>query len=97
MVLGGIFSPRTWAELAILFVQHILGVRPNGQDLVVEPHLLPGLDEIEADLPVGNHRLRIKASGASPDTNIEVWFAGVRWTGETGKLTIPKYLDVRAT
>ena len=45
--------PWTWAELVLLFVHHILGVRPGAQGILVRPRLLPGLRHVEARLPIG--------------------------------------------
>jgi len=49
--------PWTWAELVILFVNHILGVRPEEIGLRVRPRLLSGLKGAEASLPLQNGRL----------------------------------------
>jgi hypothetical protein len=61
--------PWTWAEIVILFVNHVLGVRPEEIGLRVRPRLLPGLKEADASLPFQNGRLdlsvRTRKSGAA--------------------------------
>jgi hypothetical protein len=44
--------PWTWAELVILFVHHVLGVRPRPEGVVVRPRLLSGMGRVEARLPI---------------------------------------------
>jgi len=41
-----------WAELAIFFVHHLLGVRPNLDELLLRPRLLSGLDSVTARVPL---------------------------------------------
>ena len=56
--------PWTWAEMIALVVHHALGVRP-GEDLVsLRPRLLPGLDRMEADLPLRGGRLELQVRRA---------------------------------
>jgi hypothetical protein len=51
--------PWTWAELIILVVHHVLGVRPGEGFLSLQPKLLPGLERMEADLPLRGGRLEL--------------------------------------
>jgi hypothetical protein len=51
--------PWTWAEIVILFVNHILGIRPEEIGLRVRPRLLSGLKGAEASLPFQNGRLEL--------------------------------------
>lgn len=44
--------PWTWAELALLFVHHHLGVRPGLEELVIRPRLFPATDRVEAKVRV---------------------------------------------
>jgi hypothetical protein len=44
--------PWTWAELVLLFVHHVLGVRPQEDAIHVRPRLLSGLTHVEARLPI---------------------------------------------
>jgi hypothetical protein len=46
--------PWTWAELVLLFVHHILGVRPGAHGIYLRPRLLAGLQHVEARIPVGS-------------------------------------------
>ncbi|NTV82200.1 MAG: hypothetical protein HGA24_12360, partial [Candidatus Aminicenantes bacterium] len=56
--------PWTWAELVFLFVHHIAGVRPTDRAVRVRPVLLPGLERLEADLPVREGRLELSVRRA---------------------------------
>ena len=62
--------PWTWAEIVILFVHHILGVRPEEIGLRIRPRLLPGLKGARATLPFQNGRLELEVGkarkGAAP-------------------------------
>ena len=44
--------PWTWAEIIFLCLHHIAGARPAERVLRLRPRLVPGLDRLEADLPV---------------------------------------------
>jgi hypothetical protein len=46
--------PWTWAELVLLFVHHILGVRPGENGVYLRPRLLAGLQHVEASIPIGS-------------------------------------------
>jgi hypothetical protein len=65
--------PWTWAELVLLFVHHILGVRPGARGVHIRPRLLAGLQHVEARLPVGAGWLDLSlhaAESASPVSTI---------------------------
>jgi GH15 family glucan-1,4-alpha-glucosidase len=51
--------PWTWAELVLLCVHHVLGVRPGADGVHVRPRLLAGLQRVEARLPVRDGWLRL--------------------------------------
>ena len=62
--------PWTWAEIVILFVHHILGVRPEEIGLRIRPRLLPGLKSAWATLPFQSGRFELEIGkgtrGAGP-------------------------------
>ena len=61
--------PWTWAEIIVLAVDHILGVRPDVGGLTIRPRLWPGLGPIHAELNVRGARLRLDIeprSGGTP-------------------------------
>jgi hypothetical protein len=60
--------PWVWAELITLFVHHVLGVRPGPDGITVRPRLLPGVDRVEARLPVrdGWLHLHLHADPGAP-------------------------------
>jgi len=51
--------PWTWAEMIFLVVHHMLGVRPGQDFLSLQPQLIPGVDRMEADLPLRDGRLEL--------------------------------------
>ena len=51
--------PWTWAEIVLLLVHHVLGVRPAVDGIHVRPRLLAGLQRVEARLPVRDGWLRL--------------------------------------
>jgi hypothetical protein len=50
----------TWAEIVMLLLHHIVGVRPRPGTITVRPRLLSGLNDINADLLVHGSRLQIR-------------------------------------
>lgn len=54
--------PWTWAEIIMLSVHHILGVRPEGNKLRLRPRLLSGLPGAVAELRVRNCRMKLEIS-----------------------------------
>ena len=53
-------TPWTWAEMIILLVYHIVGIRPAADFLRIQPKLLPGVNKIQASLPIRNSRLLLE-------------------------------------
>jgi len=51
--------PWTWAEMIVLVVHHLLGVRPTRHGIVLRPRLLPGMREVDARLCVRGHTLEL--------------------------------------
>ncbi len=60
--------PWAWAEVITLLVHHVLGVRPGTDALTIRPRLLPGVERVDARLPVrdGWLRLHLHADPAAP-------------------------------
>ena len=50
----------TWAEIVMLVVHHLLGVRPGPKNLIIRPRLLGGLKEVSAKVVVRGHDVRLK-------------------------------------
>ncbi len=83
--------PWTWAEMVLLFVYHILGVRPGAMGVFLRPRLLPGLRRADARLPIGNGwlDLTLHADASAPivSTVIDVPTGITRLTVPTGTLS----------
>jgi len=53
-------TPWTWAEMIILQVHHITGIRPQFDHLLIRPKLLPGIRQIKASFPIRKTRLNLE-------------------------------------
>jgi hypothetical protein len=58
--------PWTSAEVALFVVRHYLGVRFDGEQLVLRPALYPGSPAVKADLRFRGSRLQIVIDAAGP-------------------------------
>jgi len=60
--------PWTWAELVLLFIHHVLGVRPEADGIRVRPRLLAGMRGVDARIPVrdGWLHLELRTDPAAP-------------------------------
>lgn len=56
--------PWTWAELITLYIHHLLGARPDLDGMTIRPHMLAGLDRMEASLRVRECRLDLSVRRA---------------------------------
>jgi len=56
--------PWTWAEMVFLVVHHMLGVRPGQGFVSLQPRLIPGVDRMDADLPLWGGRLELSVRRA---------------------------------
>lgn len=52
--------PWSWAEMISLYVHHLLGVRPDLEGLTLRPHLLNGLDHMDARVLVHGHCINVE-------------------------------------
>lgn len=57
------FIPWNWAEVVMLFVHHMLGVRPTPERIIVRPRLLDGMKDVRATLAVNGAVLDLRLSG----------------------------------
>ena len=68
-------APRTWAEVLILLVHHVLGVRPGVGNVRLRPRLLAGLERVTASVPVCGRWLHIdlqaRAGGAAASCRVD--------------------------
>jgi hypothetical protein len=67
--------PWTWSEMLALLVGHILGVRPEADDLTVRPLLLPGLDHAAGRMRYGSGILTVNArreAGRTPVARVKI-------------------------
>lgn len=59
--------PWTWAEMLMLVINHGIGIRPELDYFLLRPRLLPGIDRVEASLPLRNYKLNLEIQRASKE------------------------------
>jgi hypothetical protein len=59
-------TPWTWAEMIILLVHHLIGIRPEANELRIRPRLLPGIERIQCSFPLRGGRVNLEVKRA-PD------------------------------
>ncbi len=81
--------PWTSAEVALFVIRHWLGVRFEGDTLVLRPALYPDSPPVSADCRFKNGRLRIEVNGTGPTVSALV--NGIEMQPDTGgELRFPK-------
>jgi len=53
-------TPWTWAEMLILLIQHIIGIQLEVDCLRIRPKLAPGIEKIEASVPLRDRKINIE-------------------------------------
>lgn len=53
-------TPRTWAEMLILLIHHIIGIQPEVDHLRIRPRLIPGIEKIKASFPLRDGKINIE-------------------------------------
>jgi hypothetical protein len=83
-------TPWTWAEVVTLFVNHLLGVRPDAHGVTVRPILLQGLETMNASIPVRRRRIELTVRRAtSPhDRGGRIGSTQYPWTTEGVRLPL---------
>ncbi|MDP8207078.1 MAG: hypothetical protein P9L92_10475 [Candidatus Electryonea clarkiae] len=51
--------PWTWAEMIMLFIQHIVGIKPGENSIYLKPKLLPGINGISGHIPFRNNLIHL--------------------------------------
>jgi hypothetical protein len=69
-------TPWTWAEMIILVVHHLLGVRPGASGLVLRPRLLPGIGRVRAEFSLRGRRVSVEYRISTRDGRIEARLDG---------------------
>jgi hypothetical protein len=49
----------TWAELIMLFVHHMVGIRPQEDSIIIRPKLLNKLKNLDASFTIRNHKISL--------------------------------------
>ena len=65
--------PWTWAELVLLFIHHVVGVRPEAGGIRVRPRLLAGMRGVDARIPVRDGWLHLELR-ADPTASADASF-----------------------
>jgi hypothetical protein len=75
----------TWAEMITLIMHHLIGFRPNLDNIVIRPHLIEGLDSLQTAFLVRGSRIGVTIKrSASPSAMID----GVRHDVHEGGVTL---------
>jgi len=82
--------PWTWAEMVLLLVRHILGLRPDEEGILIRPRLLPGMGRVEASFPVRDGRVELDLQGGD-GSNRWTFAASGEVLGETDRGVRLKY------
>jgi len=82
--------PWTWAEVVVLFIHHILGVRPGLNELRLRPRLPSGVEHAEATLSLGEHRLHLELRRARAGEEHAVTVNGARTPYAAEGLRVPR-------
>ena len=56
------YIPWNWAELMMFLVSHLLGVVPTLDGVRIRPRLMPGVDKMDARLPLNGHTLTLRVA-----------------------------------
>jgi hypothetical protein len=66
--------PWAWAEMAMLFVRHILGLRAGENGLEFRPRFLPGMGGVSGSLPFRGCRLNldVRRSGRGSQASVRI-------------------------
>ncbi|MBN1542719.1 hypothetical protein JW992_11290 [candidate division KSB1 bacterium] len=83
------FTPWSYAEILLLLVYQILGVRVNNDSVRICPHLLDGIDRIHCDLLLNSNRLDLTVERSSPG-NAKINVEGSPFKPIERGLEIPK-------
>jgi len=83
--------PWTWAELITLFVHHLVGVRPDPGGVTLRPHLLEGLDGMEASFRVRQCRLdlSIRRAGCLAERGGRLGSEWLHWREDGVRVPLP--------
>lgn len=65
-------TPWTWAEMVVLFVHHIAGIRPEEEHIRIKPNLLPGMDEVSGRIPLRNKMLHVNYKRKKDGKGIDI-------------------------
>ena len=52
--------------MTLFIIRHYLGIRFEGEELVIQPALYPDSPPVEADLRIRNGRLHLEIEGSGP-------------------------------
>jgi len=83
--------PWTWAELITLYVHHLWGVRPDLHGITIRPHLLEGLDGMEASLRLRDHRLdlSVRRAGSADERGGRAGAERLPWREDGVRILLP--------
>ena len=60
-------TPWTWAEIMMLYMHHIFGLRPHINSVTLRPRLLSGMDRMQGTFTVRNSTIHVQVVRAAKD------------------------------
>ena len=81
--------PWTWAEISMFVVHHLIGVRPNANELVIHPRLLKGLSVVKASIMLRGHTLELTVQKSEKEPSALVNGKNVPLVNGQLKLPLP--------
>ncbi|RMD96076.1 MAG: hypothetical protein D6814_12065, partial [Calditrichaeota bacterium] len=81
--------PWTWAEMLLLLVHHVVGFRPEGENLHWRPRLLPGMHRISGEIPLRKTRIRFEIHRARDGEKTGLWLGEKFWPYLKQGMTLP--------
>ncbi|MDZ7269489.1 MAG: hypothetical protein ONB48_18900 [candidate division KSB1 bacterium] len=81
--------PWTWAEIIILCIHHVLGIRPEWRQLRLRPRLLAGMNWLEATVRVRDTRLAVRIERVAAESQTGWWIDGQPQSKPAEGFTLP--------
>ncbi|MFH2000822.1 MAG: hypothetical protein ABIK28_14165 [Planctomycetota bacterium] len=65
-------TPWTWAEMVVLCIHHIAGIRPEEECIRIRPNLLSGMHDVQGDLLIRGRTLHIEYKTGQDGSGLEI-------------------------
>ena len=86
-------TPWTWAEMMMLMLTHIIGIRPEKDFCRLKPKILPGLKNIKVNIPIRDIKLSINIKAFPELSEISFFVNSEEAKEQNGEIQIPWFPD----